>query len=82
MKKFIHNAIIFVAIALSWIMIATMLVCVGVLSFYATYITLELPDYSFIVYSLFGCAIITAVTIECIKAFKDSKLWYNDHIKE
>ena len=82
MNKFYYNTIVFIAIVLSWIMVATMVVGVGVLAFYATYITLELPDYSFIVYSLFGCVIMKRVTIECIKAFKDSKLWHNDHIKE
>lgn len=82
MKKNIYNAIVFITILLSWIMVTTMLVIVGILSFCATYITLDLPDYSFIVYLLFASVIITKVTIECIKAFKDSKLWYYDHIKE
>lgn len=82
MEKFIHNTIAFITISMSWIMVTTMAVAVGVLVFYATYITLDLPDYSFIVYSLFGCFAITKATIGCIKAFKNSKLWYNDHIKE
>ena len=82
MRKFVHNAIVLTSIALSWIIVVTMIVVVGYLVFYATYITLELPDYSFIIYSLLGCTIIAVQTNICIKSFKDSKLWYNDHIKE
>ena len=50
MRKFVHNAIVLTSIALSWIIVVTMIVVVGYLVFYATYITLELPDYSFIIY--------------------------------
>lgn len=82
MRKFVHNAITLTSIALSWIIVVAIIVVVGYLVFYATYITLELPDYSFIIYLLFGCIIIAVQTNICIKSFKDRKLWYNDHIKE
>lgn len=82
MKKFIHNAIVLTTLVLGWIMIAVMIVVLGACVFYTTYVTLELPDYSFLIYSLFACIVLVKQAIESIKAFKDSKLWYNDHIKE
>jgi hypothetical protein len=58
-----------------------MVVVVSYLVFCATYITLELPDYSFIIYSLFGCIIMVIQTIICIKSFRDTKLLYNNHME-
>ena len=81
MKKFIHNTIVITSIIFSWIILVVMLSVVGYLVFCATYITLELPDYSFIIYSLLGCIIMVIQTIICIKSFRDSKLSYNNHIE-
>lgn len=81
MKNFIHNTIVLTSIIFSWIILVVMLAVVGYLVFCATYITLELPDYLFIIYSLLGCIIMVIQTIICIKSFRDRKLLYNNHME-
>ena len=80
-ENFIHNTIVLTSIIFSWIILVVMLAVVGYLVFCATYITLELPDYLFIIYSLFGCIIMVIQTIICIKSFRDRKLLYNNHME-
>ena len=82
MNKFVYNTCMIILLILSWIMIAGALALLGGCVFYTTYVTLELPDYSFLIYTVVGCIIMIYFTIKSIKTFAESKAFYDNHIKE
>lgn len=82
MNKLVYIICSIMALVSGWVMIAAMIVVLGACVFYTTYITLELPDYSFLIYAVVGCIVMIVHTIKSIEAFKESKAWYDNHIKE
>ena len=82
MNKLVYTICSLAILILSCIMTAAMLIFLGVLIFYLTYVTLELPDYTFLIYVIVACIIMIRLICMSIRGFKESKEWYENHINE
>lgn len=82
MNKLVYTICSLAILILTCIMIAIMLIFLGVLIFYLTYVTLEFPDYTFLIYVIIACIVMIWFIYKSIRAFKESKEWYENNINE
>ena len=82
MNKLVYVICSLAIIISSCMMIVAMLIFIGVLIFYLTYVTLELPDYTFLIYVIIACIVIIWFICMSIRAFKEPKEYYENHINE